>query len=133
MKDLVSFIKESKYNNQIFTDAAEALLKDKGQLEAFIKYVKIPLKTEDLRGYVSDYEPQTRRDTFSSYKNGNEDIDPIIDVYIEILNRLKINIDELLDNCPGAKDDTEKWSDICQRIVNRMYNIDKNSLKDAWK
>lgn len=129
MKDLIFYIKESKYNNNIFSELAEKILKDKDQLKEFIKNVKTTAKTDDYRGYVSDYEPQRRRDLFSKC----EDIDNIVGNIIEIINRFDGDTDKLLDNCPGAKDDLEKWSDICQRIVNRMYNIDKNFLKDAWK
>lgn len=128
MKDLINYIKESKSFNDILQSLAEKIVKDKDQLSEFIKNVKTTTKTDDLRGYVSDYEPQRRRDIFSKC----EGIDSIVDNIIEIINRFDVDVDELLDNCPGAKNDNEKWSDICQRIVNRLYNIDKNILKSVW-
>lgn len=130
MKDLISYIKESKsYNDNIFQDLAEKLVNDKDQLSEFIKNVKKTTKTDDWRGYVSDYEPMRRRNIFTKC----EDIDSIVDNIIEIIKRFDADIDELLDNCPGAKNDNEKWSDICQRLVNKIHNINKNILKSLWK
>lgn len=128
MKDLKILLKESKCNNQIFDNIANSLLNNRKRLEDFIYYVKLPLNNEDLRAFVSDYEPKFRRETFSKYP----DVKLVIEGLTKILDSVNVDVDDLVTNCYGKISNIEKWSDISQCIVNRLYNINKKIIANIW-